>query len=87
MDVILIGSRAWAKGYCQGACILAQYQAALDLLILENSGEILAADTTSMTTPDPISNLPFAFDPVTREVSLPAKSSEKLDIESLRLPF
>ncbi len=68
MDTFLVGSRAWAKGYCRAACIVAQHQAALDLMILEKSGAILFADTTSEATLDPITKSPFIFDPSTREL-------------------
>lgn len=86
MGIFMMGSGAWSKGYCKAACILAQYQAAFDLMILEKSVAILIADTTSEATPDPISHSPFVFDPATRVLSLPPAKSE-LDIDPIHLPF
>ncbi len=86
MDTFLVGSRAWAKGYCRAACIVAQHQAALDLMILEKSGAILIADTTSEATLDPITKSPFIFDPSTRELS-PPPGTTKIEVNPIRLPF
>lgn len=86
MDIFMIGSRAWSKGYCRAACILAQYQAAFDLMILEKSGTTLAANMTFHATPNPITDKPFVFDPTTRELSLPPQAP-KIEVEPIRLPF
>lgn len=86
MGYFMIGSRAWPQGYCRAACVLAQYQAAFDLMMLEKSGTTLAANMTFHATPDPITDKPFVFDPTTRELSLPP-SAPKIEVAPIRLPF
>jgi hypothetical protein len=60
-----------AAGYVRQAVVQQQYQAALDLMILERSGRTLSADSMKEVPPNPLDGLPFAFDPATRVLSSP----------------
>jgi hypothetical protein len=83
---LFVGSKAWANGYARAASISAQYQAAFDLLILEKSGKKLIPELAAEVTRDPISGLPFLFDPATRALS-PPPAAAKLDVKPLNLPW
>ncbi len=81
-DLLMIGSKSWSKGYQRAAVIMAQSQAAFDLLILEQNGATLTSGSSNGVTPDPLAEKPFTFDPATR--TLTTKSS---DVAPLKLPF
>jgi hypothetical protein len=81
-NIFMIGNRAWSKGYQRASVKMAQYQAGLDLLILEKEGGRLTPDSTGNVTHDPLAGKPFDFDPATRTLTTTTK-----DIEPLKLPF
>ena len=81
-DMLMVGSRSWSKGYLRAAVILAQYQAGLDLLILEKEGAKLTPASTGNVNHDPLAEKPFDFDPATRTLTTTTR-----DIEPLKLPF
>src|ERR1035437_1598166 len=73
--ILFVGSKAWANGYARAASISSQYQATFDLLILEKSGKKLIPEHAAEVRHDPISGLPFLFDPATRALSPPDRKS------------
>jgi hypothetical protein len=81
-DIFMIGSRAWSKGYQRASVKMAQYQAGLDLLILEKEGAKLTPESAGNVTPNPLAGKPFDFDPATRTLTTTTK-----DITPLKLPF
>jgi hypothetical protein len=81
-----INSQSWAKSYARAASDFAQYQAALDLLILEKSGKKLVPELAAEITRDPLSGLPFLFDPATRALS-PPPAAAKHYVKPLNLPW
>lgn len=80
------GLAAWTNGYVYAAAVRAQYQAALDLLILEQAGAKLTASDGGKVTCDPVSGLPFVFDPAKRTLAPPPATAD-LKIEPLALPW
>ena len=83
-EIFLIGSRAWNRGYLRSATICKQYEAAMDLLILEQSGIVLDEDSSTSLAPDPLTDKPFVFDPSTRRLSAVESVSE---VSPLQLPW
>jgi hypothetical protein len=81
-NILMIGSRAWSKGYQRASVKMAQYQAAFDLLILEKEGAKLTPESTEKVNGDPIAGKPFGFDPATRTLKTTTS-----DITPLKLPF
>lgn len=71
VQIFYIAANTWGRGFVRAAVIQQQYQAALDLMILEKSGRALSADSTKEVPPNPLDGLPFAFDPGTRVLSTP----------------
>lgn len=74
------GSRSWANGYCHAATRRAIYQAACDLLTLEQGGGSLTAKDAERVTHDPFTGAAFGFDPASRSLTMPA------GVESLTKP-
>ena len=83
---VLVDTGEWFKGYVRAAAISSQQQAALDLLMLEQDGVTLGAADAARVTHDPISGLPFVFDPVKRELLAPPDSA-KLGVDPLVFPW
>ena len=81
-----IVSQSWFKGYIRAAVISSQQQAALDLLMLERDGVTLGAADAARITHDPMTGLPFVFDPAKRELLAPPDSA-RLDVVPLVLPW
>lgn len=80
LEVLGVGSSAWAKGYVRAASTIARNEAALDLLIRERKG---SAGEPGI---DPFSGQPLVFDPDERTLSVPAATAE-LEIKPLKLPW
>ena len=76
----------WARGFVRAAAATAQYQAALDFLILEGTGVVSDADPFAGIAPDPVTRMSFSFDPATRMVSAPAATAA-IGVEPLKLPW
>ncbi len=83
---VLIGSEAWLKGYLRAAVVSSQQQAAFDLLMLEQDGVTLGAADAARVTHDPMTGLPFIFDPAKRELLAPPDSA-RLSVDPLVLPW
>lgn len=84
MDTLWIGASTWAKGYCRGVTILNQYQAAIELLRLEQAGTTLDPALCATLTRDPVTGQPFLLNPATRELSAP--NGADTTIKPLGLP-
>jgi hypothetical protein len=82
----LTGSEAWLRGYLHAAVVSSQHQAALDLLMLEQDGVTLGAADAARATHDPMTGLPFIFDPSKRELSPPHVSAMP-SVDPLALPW
>ncbi len=80
------GSWSWGKGYLRAASVQAQHAAALDLLQLERGGKPLDGTSAAGVTCDPVSGLPFEFDPATRTLRAPEQSND-LGVDPLPLPW
>jgi hypothetical protein len=80
------GFQSWEKGYVWNASAFAQYQAAFELLESEKDGKSLTPELTAGITRDPVSGLPFIFNPATRTLSPPAAIAGK-NGEPLKLPW
>jgi hypothetical protein len=85
-EAFLVGSQAWGKGYIRAVSVFALHEAALDLLILEQGGEVLAAGSVNTLKPDPVSGKSFRFDPATRTLSAP-EEIEAANVKSVKLPW
>ena len=70
MSLLYIGMDAWSKGYFRSAVVTARALAAIELLMLETSGETLTAESTQKVGKDPLNQKPFLFDPSTRQLSI-----------------
>jgi hypothetical protein len=81
-EVSGIGTQTWAEGVARSATVLARTDAALQLLELEKKAELDAAALARLPV-DPVSGMPFSFDPQARTLSAPMNPS----IEPLRLPW
>ncbi|BCU78846.1 hypothetical protein llg_35610 [Luteolibacter sp. LG18] len=86
LNMLWIGSRAWAKGYVRAASTLDQYQAALELLESEKQGATLASGPLAGATRDPLGGEPYLFDAATRTVSGPP-AALKAEVKPIRLPW
>lgn len=86
LDVLSIGLAGWESGYARAAVVLAQGQAAMDLLLLEKSGTKIGAEDAGRITRDPVSGQPFVFDPAKRELSRELGDDDH-KIEPLALPW
>ncbi|MDD2766113.1 MAG: hypothetical protein PHE83_19290 [Opitutaceae bacterium] len=86
IDVLASGQAGWTKGYVRAAAVHAQYQAALELLILEQAGSTLTASDGGRITRDPVSGQPFEFDATKRTLAAPSAIAN-LKIEPLALPW
>ena len=80
---LTMGSASWSKGYLSAAVNMAQYQAALDLLIREKAGSPLTRDSAAEVSRDPLAEKPFDFDPVTRMLT----TSSIREVSPLKLPL
>jgi len=81
-EMVVVGNRSWSNGYQRAAVIVAQSQAAFDLLILEQNGTALTSGSTTNATPDPLAEKPFSFDPTTRALKTTTRG-----VDPLKLPF
>jgi len=86
MADLTIGTQAWSKGYVHMASQHAQYQAALELLMLEQAGAKLAAGDAARVALDPVSGKAFGFNPDQRELTGPGGSAD-MDLKPLKLPW
>jgi hypothetical protein len=86
IDLISSGRKSWIRGYARAAAVQQQYQAAMDLLILEKSGATLTSADAGRITHDPVSGSPFVFDAASRQLSAPADTST-LEVKPLALPW
>lgn len=84
--MFFIGADAWSKGFVRAAVISNQYQAAMDLLISEKSGQTLNAESIGSATREPIEGRSFVLDPETREITAPA-GMESVEVKALKLPW
>lgn len=82
MSVLFIGTGSWAKGYVRAAAMLAQQQAALELLGREQDGEPLFASLSA----DPITGQRFLYDPTRRTIDAPDNLA-KIEVAPLKLPW
>ena len=82
-DSVLVGSENWGKGYFRAAVIVAQHQAALDLLILEKQGVTLNRESATGVSRDPLTEKPFDFDPASRTLT----ASHDRQTLPLKLPW
>jgi len=82
--ILFIGSKGWHKGFVRCASTIAQYQAALDLMIEEKNGTSLDSSRSALATADPFTGKPFVFDPAARTVAVPPGIT---DVKPLRLPW
>ena len=85
-EAFLVGHASWGKGYMRSASVIALHEAALDLMILEQGGEILAAESVARLKTDPVSGLNYRFDPATRTLSAP-EVIEATNVKPVRLPW
>ncbi len=85
-DTLTLGFSHWLKGYTRVTVVSAQYQAAMDLLIMEKAGAKLVADDAARVARDPVSGGAFQFDAASRMVSEPA-GSKTPDVTPLALPW
>ena len=76
----------WVNGYIRAATIDSQYQAALELLSLEQAGATLAAADTGRVTRDPVSLTSFEFDALKRVLSAPPGTAA-LNVTPLAMPW
>jgi hypothetical protein len=86
LSLTWIGPHSWEKGYVTAVSAFAQYQAAFELLESEKDGKSLTPELTAGITRDPVSGLPFIFNPATRTLSPPAAIAGK-NGEPLKLPW
>lgn len=81
-----IGTPSWHKGYMRAASVMAIHEAALDLLILQQNGESLAAASVAKLKVDPVSGKPYRFDPATRTLSPPEEIAAS-QVKAVKLPW
>ena len=62
------GVMDWRKGFSRASVLVAQYDAAFDLLIRERNGMDLSGLKETFVV-NPVTELPFDYDPLTRELS------------------
>lgn len=86
MSTLMIGSRAWGRGYARAACTIGQYQAALDLMIIEKEGKALVGGPVVQVPHDPVSEEPFTLD-LTSRTLIPPAIAAKMDVKPLKLPW
>lgn len=86
LQSLFIGSKAWNKGYMRAISVLSQYQAALDLMILEKGGIMTQGGPAGGVTRDPIDGQPFVFDMAHRALGV-RETEEDRKIEAIRLPW
>lgn len=86
IDVLCAGPHSWTQGYLKSAAAGAQHHAALDLLVLEKSGVVLAAADAERVTRDSVSGSTFVFDATKRTLAAPSGSAA-LGVEPLSLPW
>lgn len=86
ISMMNFGTNQWTKGMQRSAVVVARNVAAIELLMLEQSGTVLSEDSTQQVTVDPITNRPFLFDPATREVGI-ADSVVCTNEEPVKLPW
>ena len=85
-DSFSVGTPSWHKGYLRATSVIAIHEAALDLLILEQNGESLAAESVSKLSPDPVSGKRYHFDPATRTLSPPDEAAAA-NVKPVKLPW
>ena len=86
MDAMSFGIEKWRIGMARSSVVTAQYQAALELMMLEKSqGSLTAADAAKVTV-NPITGEPFLFDPQARTLGGP-QTSPDYKIIPITLPW
>lgn len=85
-EAFQVGARAWNKGYLRAVSVTALHEAAIDLMILEQQGETLAAESVAKLKTDPVSGLGYRFDPATRTLSVP-EVIEAANVKPVKLPW
>ncbi len=65
---LISGVMDWRKGFSRASVLVAQYDAAFDLLIRERNGMDLSGLKETFVM-NPVTELPFDYDPLTRELS------------------
>lgn len=85
-DSFPVGTSGWNKGYMRAASVMAIHEAALDLLILEQNGESLAAGSVAKLKVDPVSGKAYHFDPATRTLSPPDEAAAA-NVKAVKLPW
>lgn len=81
-----VGSSAWNKGYLRAVSVGAIHEAAIDLLILEQSGETLSEGSVVKLKPDPVSEKGYRFDPASRTLFPPAEIGGD-NVSPVKLPW
>lgn len=84
--MFMIGARAWAKGYVHTGLSVAQYDAAMELLIIERKEGSIGAEAAERVVHNPINGEAFEYDPVSRTLSAPSISKDQ-ETERLILPL
>lgn len=83
---ISVGCKAWTKGYVRAASKLAAHQAAIDLMLLEKSGETLDQAAVEKIFVEPVSGMRFAYEPASRTLSSPEEMKE-FEVGAVKLPW
>jgi hypothetical protein len=85
-ETFQVGAQAWNKGYLRAVSVTALHEAAIDLMILEQSGETLSVESVAELESDPVSGLSYRFDPATRTLSAP-EAIEAANVKPVKLPW
>lgn len=85
-EAFSIGTKAWHKGYLRAVSVGAIHEAAIDLLILEQSGETLSEGSVAKLKSDPISEKGYRFDPASRTL-FPPTEIEGDNVTPVKLPW
>ena len=85
MEILATGTAAWKRGFDRSEMITARSMAAIELLMLEQEGVTLTADTTGQVTKDPLTGKAFIFDPVSRELNV--LDHEEQGEDPIKLPW
>ena len=86
ISVLAIGTKLWAEGFHRSAVVTARSVAAIELLILEQEGEELSADSIQKVTKDPVTGKPFIFNPASRELEVGDDGLYEI-VEPIKLPW
>lgn len=86
MSLMSIGANAWSNGFRRSAVVTACSLAALELLMLEQQGETLTAESALKVTKDPLTGTPFILDPSTRYLTV-TNNEVCENVEPVKLPW